>query len=173
VLSGDCFLFASDLTGRCGCAGHRLGGFALDGHAVGLFDGAQPGGDSGLAGGDGLAVAAAVGAFGQALAELLDLAEVGFSFVGVGGDGDAVPVLLALREIQRGYLDADRLMGSMFVTGPVRLQVPVIERACEVTRGPDRAEMLRFASQFMEFGGWVFQGRKGSGVRDALDGQGA
>ena len=87
VLSGDCFLFASDLTGRCGCAGDRLGGFVFDGGAVGLLDGAQAGGDSGLAGGDGLAVAAAVGAFGQALAELLDLAEVGFALVGMGGDG--------------------------------------------------------------------------------------
>ena len=48
-------------------------------HPVGAFDGPQPSGDPRLAGGDGLAVAAAVGAFGQALAELLDLADVGFS----------------------------------------------------------------------------------------------
>ena len=48
-------------------------------------------------------------------------------------------------------------MGSMCLTGPVQLQMPVVERACEVTRGADRAEMLGFASQFMEFGGWLFQ----------------
>ncbi len=48
-------------------------------------------------------------------------------------------------------------MGSMCLTGSVQLQMPVVERACEVTRGADRAEMLRFASQFMEFGGWLFQ----------------
>jgi len=35
--------------------------------------------------------------------------------------------------------------------------MPVIERACEVSRGADRIEMLRFACQFAEFGGWIFQ----------------
>jgi hypothetical protein len=69
----------------------------------------------------------------------------------------AVPVLSALRGIHRGYVEADRLMGSLCITGPIQLQMPVVERACEVTRGTDRAEMLRFACQFMEFGGWLFQ----------------
>jgi transcriptional regulator with XRE-family HTH domain len=69
----------------------------------------------------------------------------------------AVPVLSALREIHRGYVDADRLMGSICITGPIRLQMPVVERACEVTRGADRAEMLRFACQYTEFAGWIFQ----------------
>jgi transcriptional regulator with XRE-family HTH domain len=69
----------------------------------------------------------------------------------------AVPVLSALREIHRGYIEADRLIGSICITGPMSLQMPVVEKACEVTRGPDRAEMLRFACQFTEFGGWVFQ----------------
>jgi hypothetical protein len=45
----------------------------------------------------------------------------------------------------------------MCVTGPIQLQMPVVERACEVSRGADRVELLRFACQFMEFGGWVFQ----------------
>ena len=63
-------------------------GVALDGYAIGLFDGAEAGGYACFAGGDGLAVAAAVGAFGQGLAEALDFAEVGFSFVGVRGDGE-------------------------------------------------------------------------------------
>src|SRR6516225_7081036 len=69
----------------------------------------------------------------------------------------AMPVLSALRGIHRGYLEADRLMGSMCITGPIQLQMPVVQRACEVARGADRAEMLRFACQFMEFGGWLFQ----------------
>ena len=69
----------------------------------------------------------------------------------------AIPVLSALRGIHRGYLEADRLMGSMCLTGPIQLQMPVVQRACEVARGADRAEMLRFACQFMEFGGWLFQ----------------
>ena len=70
---------------------------------------------------------------------------------------NTIPVLSALREIHHGYVKADRLMGSMCITGPISLQMPVIERACEVTRGTDRAEMLRFACQFAEFGGWVFE----------------
>jgi hypothetical protein len=69
----------------------------------------------------------------------------------------AIPVLSALRGMLRGYVEADQLMGSMCITGPMRLQMPIVERACEVTRGTDRAEMLRFACQFMEFGGWLFQ----------------
>jgi hypothetical protein len=63
-------------------------GFALDGHAVGVLDGAQAGCYPGFAGSDGLAVAAAVGAFGQGLAVALDFADVGFAFVGVSGDGE-------------------------------------------------------------------------------------
>ena len=61
---------------------------AVDRHPVGVLDGAQPGGYPRFAGGDGLAVAAAVGAFGQALAEAFYFAEVGFAFVGVRGDGE-------------------------------------------------------------------------------------
>ena len=60
----------------------------LGGGAVGVLDGAQPGGDPGFAGGDGLAVAPAVGVFGQAAAGPLDLADVGLALVGVGGDGE-------------------------------------------------------------------------------------
>jgi hypothetical protein len=70
---------------------------------------------------------------------------------------NAIPVLSALREIHRGYVEADRLAGSLCITGSVQLQMPVVERACEVTRGADRGEILRFACQFMEFGGWLFQ----------------
>jgi transcriptional regulator with XRE-family HTH domain len=69
----------------------------------------------------------------------------------------AVPVLAALRGMHRGYVEADRLMGSLCVAGPIQLQMPVIEKACEVSRGADRIEMLRFACQFAEFGGWIFQ----------------
>ena len=69
----------------------------------------------------------------------------------------AVPVLSALRGMHRGYVEADRLVGSLCIAGPIQLQMPVIERACEVSRGADRVEMLRFACQFAEFGGWIFQ----------------
>jgi hypothetical protein len=60
----------------------------LDGHTVGLFDGAETGGNACLAGGDGPAVAVAVGVFGERLAVALDLTDVSFTFVGVSGDGE-------------------------------------------------------------------------------------
>ena len=62
-------------------------GVAFDGGALGPFDGPQALGYPGSAGGDGLAVAAAVRAFGQGLAVAFDFADVGFAFVGVGGRG--------------------------------------------------------------------------------------
>ncbi len=71
--------------------------------------------------------------------------------------GNAVSVLSGLRAIHRGYLTADQQMGSMCITGSMQLQMPIVEKACEVTRGADRAEMLRFASRFTEFAGWLFQ----------------
>ena len=105
--------------------------------------------------------AAGSGPSGQAVGRPTDIAGAGLGDVqpllSNLSRACAVPVLSALREIHRGYIEADRLMGSICITGPISLQMPVIERACEVTGGADRAEMLRFASQFMEFGGWVFQ----------------
>ena len=63
-------------------------GVAFDCRAVGVLDGAEAGSDSRLAGGDGLAVAAAVGGFGEGQGVALDFADVGFAFVGMGGDGE-------------------------------------------------------------------------------------
>ena len=45
----------------------------------------------------------------------------------------AIPVLSALRQMHHGYVEADRLMGSLCITGPIQLQMPVVERECEVT----------------------------------------
>src|ERR1035441_3565470 len=75
---------------RPACFGLRWRGYgvAFDRDPVGVLDGAQAGGHPGLAGGDGLAVAPAVGALREALAEVLDFADVGFSFAGVRGDGE-------------------------------------------------------------------------------------
>ena len=71
-----------------GGLGRREPFVAIERCPVGQLDGPQSDGDPGLAGGNGLAVAPAVGALGQVLAESLDLAEVGFAFVGVRGDGE-------------------------------------------------------------------------------------
>ena len=89
--------YSSSISLSAACSGERRApvgsggaehGVAVDGHAVGVLDGAEADGYPGFAGGDGLAVAAAVGAFGQALAEAFDFADVGFAFVGVRGDGE-------------------------------------------------------------------------------------
>src|SRR5689334_2988969 len=67
-------------------------GAAFDYRVTGVLDGAQPGGDPGFAGGDGLAVAPAVGPLGPVGTGPLDLAGVGFALAGVRGEskhGDA------------------------------------------------------------------------------------
>ena len=60
----------------------------VDGGGVSVLGGTQACSYVGFAGGDGLAVAAAVGVFGQGLGVALDFADVGFALVGVGGDGE-------------------------------------------------------------------------------------
>jgi hypothetical protein len=69
----------------------------------------------------------------------------------------ALPVIAALRELRRGYVSADQLLGGLSVSDAVRTQIPLVERACEVTRGSDRREALDFACRFMEFCGWIHQ----------------
>jgi tetratricopeptide (TPR) repeat protein/transcriptional regulator with XRE-family HTH domain len=105
--------------------------------------------------------AAASGAFDRAGGRPADIAGPGLGqikpLLSNLSRASAVPVLAALRGMHRGYIEADQLMGSICITGPITLQMPVIERACQVSRGADRAEMLQFACQFTEFGGWVFQ----------------
>ena len=63
-------------------------GVALARDSVCVLNGAQAGGYSRFAGCNGLAVAPTLGAFGHGLAIALDLANVGFAFVGVSGDGE-------------------------------------------------------------------------------------
>ena len=46
--------------------------------------------------------------------------------------------------------------GSMCITGPVQLQMPVVEACLRGNQGADRAEMLRFACRFVGFDGWLF-----------------
>jgi hypothetical protein len=50
-----------------------------------VLDGAEPGRDAGLAGGDGLSVASAVGVLGHVLTGPLDLADVSLALVGLPG----------------------------------------------------------------------------------------
>jgi len=71
--------------------------------------------------------------------------------------GNAVAVIAALGVILPGYIEADRLVGSAALLLPLRSHIATIERACEVARGPDRTEVLAFASKFTEFCGWAHQ----------------
>ncbi len=87
------------LRSTAGSGGFRRAeyGVAFDGHAVSLFHGAEAGGYAGFAGGDGLAVAAAVGVFGEVLAVAFYFAEVGAAVgrvlprAGQAGDDGAQP----------------------------------------------------------------------------------
>ena len=77
---------------RSGRLGRPVGGIALDGHPLGALDGAQPGSYAGFAGGDGLAVATAVGAFGEVLAVAFYFADTGAPVPGDGAAAGARPM---------------------------------------------------------------------------------
>lgn len=72
-------------------------------------------------------------------------------------EANTAPVIAALREVRNGCVLSDRLVGGLSVSDAIRTQIPVVERACEITRGKDRAEALDFACRFMEFCGWIHQ----------------
>ena len=63
-------------------------GVPFDGHAKGLLDGTQAGGDTSISGGDGLAVVAAIGAFWQCPTVAFYLADVSLQVVGMRGDSE-------------------------------------------------------------------------------------
>jgi tetratricopeptide (TPR) repeat protein len=71
--------------------------------------------------------------------------------------GNALAIIAALGEILPGYVQADRLVGSAALLLPLRSHLATLERACEVARGRDRADVLAFASRFIEFCGWAHQ----------------
>jgi tetratricopeptide (TPR) repeat protein len=71
--------------------------------------------------------------------------------------GNALAVIAALGEILPGYIQADRMVGSVALLLPLRGHIATVERACEAARGRDRADVLAFASRFVEFCGWAHQ----------------
>jgi transcriptional regulator with XRE-family HTH domain len=71
--------------------------------------------------------------------------------------GNALAVITALGVILPAYIQADRLVGSAALLLPLRGHIATVERACEVAVGQDRAEVLAFASRFIEFCGWAHQ----------------
>ena len=80
-----CLLRRAGRSGGLRRPGH---GAALDCRVAGVLDGAQPSGDPGLTGGDGLAVAPAVGTVGPVGTGPLDLAGVGFALAGMRGKSE-------------------------------------------------------------------------------------
>jgi hypothetical protein len=114
---------------------------ALDSDPVGALDGSEPVSDPCLAGGDGLAVASAVGAFGQAFAVPRDFADVGFALVGVSGDGEQGGVGgVGVQDETDGLAVGFRWARAM-MRGP-----PVSGQACSGRARPSRARSWSLAS---------------------------
>jgi tetratricopeptide (TPR) repeat protein len=67
------------------------------------------------------------------------------------------PVVLGLREVLTAHIQADAVMGSLFTLPAVRSQTSLIEQACQAATGADLQEALNFASEFIEFCGWLHQ----------------
>lgn len=66
-------------------------------------------------------------------------------------------VLAGLRQVLTAYIQADAVMGALFLLPAVHSQIPVIERICHTARGADRIEALNVGSEFLEFCGWLYQ----------------
>ncbi|GHE30229.1 hypothetical protein GCM10017673_36110 [Streptosporangium violaceochromogenes] len=67
------------------------------------------------------------------------------------------PIISGLRHVLTGHIQAEAIMGPPLLIGAVKTQIPVIGQVCRVTRGADRAEALNFASELLEFYGWLHQ----------------
>ncbi|WP_245651902.1 helix-turn-helix domain-containing protein [Streptosporangium amethystogenes] len=67
------------------------------------------------------------------------------------------PVISGLRHVLTGHIQAEAIMGPLLLINAVQGQVPVVGQVCRVTRGADRTEALNFASELLEFCGWLHQ----------------
>ncbi|MEU4407845.1 helix-turn-helix domain-containing protein [Streptosporangium sp. NPDC023963] len=66
-------------------------------------------------------------------------------------------VISGLRHVLTGHIQAEAIMGPLLLISAVQSQVPVVGQLCQVTRGADRTEALNFASELLEFCGWLHQ----------------
>ncbi|MER5644737.1 helix-turn-helix domain-containing protein [Streptosporangium sp. NPDC002524] len=66
-------------------------------------------------------------------------------------------VISGLRHVLTGHIQAEAIMGPPLLISAVQSQVPVVGQLCQVTRGADRTEALNFASELLEFCGWLHQ----------------
>ncbi len=67
------------------------------------------------------------------------------------------PVISGLRHVLAGHIQAEAIMGPPLLISAVKSQIPIVGQVCRVTRGADRAEALTFASELLEFCGWLHQ----------------
>jgi transcriptional regulator with XRE-family HTH domain len=66
-------------------------------------------------------------------------------------------VIANLKTVLTAHLSMEALVGPRYVIPAVLGHLPLIEQLYRVTRGPDRYQVLRFASKFVEFCGWLYQ----------------
>ncbi|MFF3445228.1 helix-turn-helix domain-containing protein [Streptosporangium sp. NPDC002721] len=66
-------------------------------------------------------------------------------------------IVSGLRQVLTGHIQAEAIIGPLLLISSVKDQVPVVGQLCQVTRGADRAEALNFASELLEFCGWLHQ----------------
>ena len=70
----------------------------------------------------------------------------------------ASPEILGyLSNVLAEHIKADAVVGPRYLVPTVQSQLPLIDRLCEATRGPDHTEVLAVAAQFAEFCGWLYQ----------------
>lgn len=65
-------------------------------------------------------------------------------------------VITSLKLILEANVQADAQVGPAYLIPAVQSQLPVIEKICRMTRGPDHEQALRLGSQFAEFCGWLY-----------------
>lgn len=70
----------------------------------------------------------------------------------------SAPVIISSLQLTlSANVQADALIGPVYLLPAVEAQLPVIEQICRETRGADHEEALRFGSRFMQFCGWLYQ----------------
>lgn len=67
------------------------------------------------------------------------------------------PIISGLRHVLAGHVQAEALMGPPLLINAVKSQIPIVGQVCRVVRGADRVEALIFASELLEFYGWLHQ----------------
>ncbi|GAA4182432.1 hypothetical protein GCM10022252_08350 [Streptosporangium oxazolinicum] len=66
-------------------------------------------------------------------------------------------VISGLRHVLTGQIQAEAIMGPLLLISSVQGQIPIVGQVCQVARGADRTEALNFASELLEFCGWLHQ----------------